>query len=206
MLAAWGLLDGRRVATHWQSVDELARRFPALDVDGRALYVEDGRFWTSAGITTGIDMSLALVERDLGAAVSTGVARRLVLHARRPGHQSQFSALPAAQGNGDYGALIGWIGDNLDQPLDIEALAAHAGQSPRTFHRRFAAATRRTPAAVVESLRLDRARTLLGEGAPPKRVAALSGFGSADRLSRAFTRAFGVSPSTWRAMHARESA
>ncbi len=206
VLAAWELLDGRRVATHWQSVDELARRFPALDVDGQALYVEDGRFWTSAGITTGIDMSLALVERDLGAAVATSVARRLVLYARRPGHQSQFSALLAAQGGGDYSGLIGWIADNLDRPLDIEELAGRAGQSPRTFHRRFTAATKKTPAAFVEALRLDRARTLLGEGAPLKRAAAVAGFGSADRLTRAFTRAFGVSPSTWRAIHAREAA
>lgn len=204
--AAWGLLDGKRAATHWKSAGELARRFPAIEVDARALYVEDGRFWTSAGITTGIDMSLAMVERDLGSAVAASVARRIVLHARRPGHQSQFSTLLEAQDGGDYAPLIDWMADNLGETLDVEALATRAGQSPRTFHRRFTAATRKTPAAFVEALRLDRARTLLGEGAALKRVAQISGFGSAERLTKAFTRAFGVAPSTWRAIHARDAA
>lgn len=206
VLARWGLLGGRRVATHWSVTDALARLHPDLRVDPRALYVEDGRFWTSAGITTGIDMSLALVERDLGAAIAASIARRLVLYARRPGHQSQFSALLDVQDGADYVGLVDWIAANLQRPLDIEELAAKAGQSVRTFHRRFTAATRRTPAAFVEALRLDRARTLLGEGASLKRVALAAGFGSPDRLTRAFTRAFGVSPSIWRAIHAREAA
>lgn len=208
VLARWGLLDGRRVATHWGAAAELAALHPSLDVDAEALYVEDGRFWTSAGITTGIDMALALVERDLGATVATSIARRLVLYARRPGHQSQFSTLLAAQdaSAGCYGDLIAWITDNLSEPLDVEQLSRRAGQSPRTFHRRFTAATRKTPAAFVEALRLDRARTLLSEGASLKRVAAVAGFGSSDRLTRAFTRAFGVAPSTWRAIHARDAA
>ena len=200
-LAAWGLIDGRRVATHWRAVDDLSRTFPRLQVDAQALYVEDGPLWTSAGISTGIDMSLALVERDLGSAVATNVARRLVLYARRPGHQSQFSPLLDAQADGDYAALIDWIGANLAAPLDVEALAAHAGQSVRSFHRRFTAATGKTPAAFVEARRLEFARTLLATGAPLKRVAAESGFGSAERLTRAFTRVFGVSPSTWRALN-----
>jgi len=201
-LAAWGLIDGRRVATHWRAVDDLRRLYPALNVDAQALYVEDGPLWTSAGITTGIDMSLALVERDLGSAVATNVARRLVLYARRPGHQSQFSPLLEARAAGDYADLIEWIGANVALPLDVEALAARAGQSVRSFHRRFTAATGRTPAAFVEARRLEFARSLLETGAPLKRVAAEAGFGSAERLTRAFTRVFGVAPSTWRAVHA----
>ena len=201
-LAAWGLIDGRRVATHWRDVEALARGYPAIRVDAQALYVEDGPLWTSAGITTGIDMCLALVERDLGGAVATSVARRLVLYARRPGHQSQFSTLLEAQGAGGYSALLDWIAANLDRPLDVETLAAQAGQSVRSFHRRFVAATGKTPAAFVEALRLDRARTLLSSGTTLKEAAARSGFGSAERLARAFTRLFGVSPSVWRAVHA----
>lgn len=204
ILAGWGLLKGRRVATHWRAVEALRARHPDLTVDGQALYVEDGRFWTSAGITTGIDMALAIVERDHGAAVATSVARRLVLYARRPGHQSQFSTLLDAQeaADGGYGALVEWIAANLDADLGIEALAARAGQSVRSFHRKFTAAVGRTPAAFVEALRLERARTLLTDGASLKRVAAEAGFGSAERLTRAFTRVFGVAPSTWRAVHA----
>ena len=201
-LAAWGLIDGRRVATHWRAVDDLKRLYPTLNVDAQALYVEDGPLWTSAGITTGIDMSLALVERDLGSAVATNVARRLVLYARRPGHQSQFSPLLEARAAGDYADLVDWIGENLGLPLDVEALATRAGQSVRSFHRRFTAATGKTPAAFVEARRLEFARTLLETGAPLKRVAAEAGFGSAERLTRAFTRVFGVAPSMWRAVHA----
>ncbi len=204
VLAGWGMLAGKRVATHWRAVDDLRRLHPDLTVDGQALYVEDGRFWTSAGITTGIDMALAIVERDCGAAAATSVARRLVLYARRPGHQSQFSTLLDAQEASacGYGPLVDWIADNLDADLGIEALADRAGQSVRSFHRKFTAAVGRTPAAFVEALRLERARTLLTDGAPLKRVAAESGFGTAERLTRAFTRVFGVAPSTWRAVHA----
>lgn len=204
VLAGWGLLKGRRVATHWRAVEALRTLHPDLTVDGQALYVEDGRFWTSAGITTGIDMALAIVERDLGAAIATSVARRLVLYARRPGHQSQFSTLLDAQEASacGYGPLVDWIAANLDADLGIEALASRAGQSVRSFHRKFTGAVGRTPAAFVEALRLERARTLLTDGASLKRVAAEAGFGSAERLTRAFIRVFGVAPSTWRAVHA----
>ena len=204
VLAAWGLLDGRRVATHWSATAELARRFPALSVDAQALYVEDGRVWTSAGVTTGIDMSLALVERDLGAKVAASIARRLVLYARRPGTQSQFSPLLDAQAaaDGAFAALIDWMHDHLAEPLDVETLAARAGQSVRSFHRKFTAATGSTPARFVEMLRLERARTLLGAGLPLKRIAADSGFGAPDQLTRAFTRTFGIAPSTYRELHA----
>lgn len=202
VLAAWGHLDGRRVATHWRGTAELAARYPAITVDADALYVEDGPVWTSAGITTGIDMALAIVARDHGEALATDIARRLVLHARRAGHQSQFSTLLAAQGNaaeGGYSDLLGWIADNLDQPLDVESLAARAGQSLRSFHRRFTAATGKPPAAHVAALRLDRARSLVDAGTPLKRVATTCGFGTPARLSAAFQRSFGVTPAAYRA-------
>ncbi len=129
MLAAAGLLDGKRVATHWASCERLADRFPALTVDADALYVVDGKVWTSAGVTTGIDMALALVEADLGAATANLIARHFVLYARRPGYQSQFSPLLQAQTNADapFAALIDWMQDNLDKPLDVPALAHARG-------------------------------------------------------------------------------
>lgn len=204
IMAEWGLLDGRRVATHWRGCRELQRRHPGIRVDSSAIFVEDGAVWTSAGITAGIDMSLAMVERDLGASLAHRIARRLVLYARRPGTQSQFSELLDAQerANDEYGGLIAWMGENLRGSLDVETLSRLASQSPRTFHRRFTAATGRTPAAFVEALRLDRARTLLGDPAIRlKEVAGVSGFGSPERLARAFQRAFGISPSTYRALH-----
>jgi len=200
-LAAWGLLDGRRAATHWQAAGELARRFPTIAVDADALFVEDGPVWTSAGVSTGIDMALVLVERDLGRETASKVARRLVLQMRRAGHQSQFSAMLEAQG-GAYADLVSWVGDNLSADLTLEALAARAGQAPRTFHRRFTVDVGATPAAFVERLRLDRARALLEAGHAPKPVAMATGFGSLDRLGRAFRRAYALSPSAYRALHA----
>lgn len=199
-LAAWGLLDGRRAATHWQAAAELARRFPAVRVDAEALFVDDGPIWTSAGVSTGIDMTLALVERDLGRAIASQIARRLVLQMRRPGHQSQFSALLDAQ-SGAYASLVAWIADNLSADLTLEALARRVNQAPRTFHRRFSGEMRLTPAAFIERLRLDKARALLEAGQSPQRVAMAAGFGSLDRLGRAFRRAYALSPSAYRAMH-----
>lgn len=205
LLCEWGLAQGRRVATHWRATDNLAHAYPGVSVDPDALFVEDGPIWTSAGVTTGIDMSLAMVERDLGAARAQAIARHLVLHARRPGWQSQFSALLEAQG-GPYADLVAWIAANLDQPLDVDQLAARAHQSPRTFHRKFSVAVGRTPAAFVERLRLDQARTRLEAGEPLKAVAMACGFGSLDRMGRAFKAGFGLLPSTYRALHADKAA
>lgn len=205
LLCEWGLAEGRRVATHWRAAGNLAKAYENVAVDPDALFVEDGPVWSSAGVTTGIDMSLAMVERDLGAAAAQAIARDLVLHARRPGWQSQFSALLEAQA-GPYDELVAWIGENLDQPLDVEQLADRASQSPRTFYRRFSAAVGRTPAAFVERLRLDQARTLLEAGEPLKAVAQSCGFGSLDRMGRAFKASFGLLPSTYRALHADKAA
>lgn len=204
LLAALGLLDGCRVATHWESCQPLAETFPAVSVDPDALYVVDGRLWTSAGVTTGIDMALAMIARDLDAAIAGEVAKRLILYARRPGYQSQFSPVLQAQVKGDspFADLIGWIQGNLDAPMDVLALADRAGLSERTFHRRFTAATGQTPARFVEMARLDAARLLLSRGLSLKIVAARVGLFPASRLSQAFERRFGMAPRLFREMHA----
>jgi transcriptional regulator GlxA family with amidase domain len=203
VLAAAGLLDGRRVATHWANCDRLARNFPALDVDADSLYVVDGKVWTSAGVTTGIDMALALVEADLGAAVANLIARHFVLYARRPGYQSQFSPLLQAQtaAEAPFVGLIDWMQAHLDRPLDVPALAQRAGLSERSFYRKFTEATGKTPAHFVESLRLEAARTLLAQGLPLKAIAGQVGLSSPARLGQAFERRFGMPPSLFREMH-----
>jgi len=202
-LAQAGLADGCRVATHWQSCGELARCFPDVDVDANALYVEDGRLWTSAGVTTGIDMSLAMVARDLGEAVANTIARRLVLYARRPGHQAQFSPVLSAQvrAGAPFAELIDWMKQNLLARLDVPTLAARAAMSERSFHRKFTAEIGETPAHFVETLRLDEARNLLPGGLTVKEIAARVGYASATRFSHAFERRFGMSPTLYREMH-----
>ncbi|HEX4479151.1 MAG TPA: helix-turn-helix domain-containing protein [Polyangiaceae bacterium] len=203
VLAECGLLDGKRVATHWDGTAALARRYPTIDVDAEALYVVDGRTWTSAGVTTGIDMALAMVEEDHGARVAADIAQRLVLYGRRPGFQSQFSPLLRAQSESDapFVALVDWIQAHLDERLDVECLARRAKQSPRDFHRKFVRATGKTPARFVEDLRLEQARTLLAHSMNLKQIAADTGFGSAVRLSRAFERRFGIKPTVFRELH-----
>jgi transcriptional regulator GlxA family with amidase domain len=203
LLAAAGLLDGKRVATHWASCERLARKFPALEVDADSLYVVDGKIWTSAGVTTGIDMSLALVEADLGAATANLIARHFVLYARRPGYQSQFSPLLQAQtaAEAPFAALIDWMQENLDQPLDVPTLAVRAGLTERSFYRKFTEATGKTPAHFVEGLRLDAARTLLTKGLPIKTIAGKVGLNSPARFGQAFERRFGMAPSLFREMH-----
>ncbi len=204
VLAAAGLLDGKRVATHWASCVRLAEDFPALEVDAQSLYVVDGRVWTSAGVTTGIDMALALVEADHGAAVANLIARHFVLYARRPGYQSQFSPLLQAQSAAaaPFAGLVDWMQANLDRTLDVPGLAARAGLSERSFYRKFTDATGKTPAHFVESLRLEAARTLLARGLPLKSIAGKVGLKSSARLGAAFERRFGMTPSLFREMHA----
>jgi transcriptional regulator GlxA family with amidase domain len=203
VLAAAGLLDNRRVATHWAHCDRLASKYPALEVDADSLYVVDGKIWTSAGVTTGIDMALAMVEADLGAGVANLIARHFVLYARRPGYQSQFSPLLQAQtaAEAPFASLIDWMQDNLEQPLDVPVLADRAGLSERSFYRKFTEATGKTPAHFVESLRLDAARTLLAQGLPIKTIAGKVGLNSPARLGQAFERRFGMAPSLFREMH-----
>lgn len=203
-LASWGLLNGKRAATHWIGAAELGRRFPQVTVDEDALYVVDGNSWTSAGVTAGIDMALAMVEADLGNEIASQVARRLVVYLRRPGNQSQFSAPLKHQSSGasQYHDLIAWAAAHLKSPLTIEALATHMAQSPRTFQRHFTRELGRSPAKVIEELRIDRAKALISAGARLQSVAEEVGYPSASQLTAAFRRQHGVAPSVWKAMHA----
>lgn len=202
-LAAWGLLDGRRAATHWSGADILASSYPNVDVDAEAIYVTDEKVWTSAGVTAGIDMSLAMVEADLGQEVAVQIARRLVVYMRRPGSQSQFSGPLQYQHEAAsaYGDLIDWAKGQLNQDLTVRALAERAGQSLRTFQRRFRQQTGQSPAACIEALRLERAKALIGADVPLKMVAHEIGYPSASQLTSVFRRRFGLSPSVWKTMH-----
>jgi transcriptional regulator GlxA family with amidase domain len=204
ILASLGMLDGRCAATHWEACAPLARAFPSVRVDSDSLYVVDGSIWTSAGVTTGIDMALAMVAHDLDAAIAGQIAKTLVLYARRPGYQSQFSPLLQAQSKTDspFADLIAWIMTNLDAALGVSMLAARAGLSERTFHRKFTAATGETPARFVECARLDAARMLLSRGTSLKSVAAQVGLTPATRFAEAFERRFGLTPKLFREMHA----
>ena len=202
-LAQFGLIAGKRVATHWSGCAELAGLHPEIQVDANALFVQDGKVWTSAGVTTGIDMCLELVSNDLGSAVANAIAKRLVLYARRPGYQSQFSPLLSAQTKADapFANLIQWMGEHLSENLEVPRLAARVAMSERSFHRKFTAATGETPAHFVETLRLDQARSLLSARIALKEIAARTGYANAAQLSKAFERRFGLSPLLFREMH-----
>jgi len=199
-LAHWGLLDGRRATCHWSVVDLMQRRFPAVAVDRTALYVQDGSIWTAGGVTTGIDMSLAMVEADCSRLVAGRVAGALVMSARRIGNQSQYSVELRAQ-TGRYAQLVDWISANLGQPLDIATLAARVGESERSFCRRFAAEVGEPPARFIETVRLGAARRALEGGAAAKSAARAGGFTSAEQLSRAFRRRLDLSPLEYRRQH-----
>lgn len=204
LLAAAGVAKGRRVATHWRGASQLQSLFPDLTVDGDAIYVEDGPLWTSAGVTAGIDMSLALVERDLGRAVAMTIARRLVVYAHRPGSQAQFSSLLEGQmrSSGPFARTLDWMQQHLKEAITVAGAAEQAGMSERSFHRKFVRETGDTPARYLEKLRLEAARTLLESGdLPLKAVAADSGFGTPIRLIQAFERTFGLSPTAYRKLH-----
>lgn len=200
ILAALGLVDGKRVATHWRACGPLAALYPSVRVDRDSVYVVDGKIWTSAGVTTGIDMALAMIGSDLDGAIAGEVAKHLVVYARRPGYQSQFSPLLRAQAKADspFAELIAWMQANLDHPLDVPSLAARAGLSERSFYRKFLAATGETPARFIESVRLDAARMLLSKGIPLKAVATQVGLTTPVRLTEAFRRRFGVTPALFR--------
>jgi transcriptional regulator GlxA family with amidase domain len=158
-LAAAGLLDGRRVTTHWRFADDLARRHPALRVEPDRLFLRDGRFATSGGLTAGMDLALALIEEDLGAPMALAVARQLVMYVKRPGNQAQFSAPLAAQtrADGRMGTLVEWLLAHLDDDISVERMAAETAMSPRNFRRVFVATFDSTPARFLERLRLEQA-------------------------------------------------
>lgn len=206
LLGATGLLDGRRAATHWAYCDKLARRHPLVTVDPDPIFVKDGPVWTSAGVTAGIDLALALVEEDLGRAAALDVARHLVMFVKRPGGQAQFSTALTLQSSDDrFAALHEWITDNLDGDLSLARLAVQAGMSERSFGRRYADATGMTPGRAVERLRVEAARHLLAEtGLPIKRIAQRCGFGTEETMRRSFQRVQGVGPNDYRTRFRRE--
>jgi len=200
ILAAAGLLDGRRATTHWARAAEFARTYPQVRVEPDRIFVRDGTTWTSAGITAGIDLALALVAEDLGEAVAKRAAQQLVVYHRRPGGQSQFSALlEADRPDSRFSPLLAWARERLNERLSVERLAERAAMSPRHFARAFAADTGITPAKAIERLRLEAARDEIESGAAPiERVAAHTGFGDPERMRRAFLRAFGQPPQALR--------
>ncbi|MDH0745530.1 DJ-1/PfpI family protein [Pseudomonas sp. GD03842] len=204
LLAEAGVLDGHRVVTHWDSCTELAQRYPALQVDPEPIFINEGALWTSAGVTAGIDLALALVEADLGRAVALAVARDLVVFLKRPGGQSQFSTALSMQHatrsqDSRFGDLHAWILDNLASDLSVATLAAKVGMSERSFVRHYRAHTGNTPARAIEQLRVEAARRLLGDSALPiKRIADRCGFGTEETLRRSFLRTVSVTPQAYR--------
>jgi transcriptional regulator GlxA family with amidase domain len=202
VLAAAGLLDGRRCTTHWAYSDALARRHPTLQVEPDSIFVRDGEVWTSAGVTAGIDLALALVEEDRGSEVARTIARHLVVYLQRPGGQGQFSAAMAAQDRGGTALrdLVAWIREHLDADCSVAALARHAGMSERSLARAFRVQLDTTPAELVERCRVEAARQLLETtDLTVAAVAARTGFGTPATLHRAFGRRVRTTPADYRA-------
>ncbi len=204
-LAATGLLNGRRVTTHWKFANDLAARYPKLKVDANPLYIQEGKFYTSAGVTAGIDLSLALIEEDFGPQIALAVARELVVYMKRSGGQDQFSEplkfqMASASRLAD---LPAWITGHLDQDLSVEVLAQRVHLCPRQFSRRFKAEFKSSPAAFVQRLRLDEARTrLAAANCSVETVADSVGFHDPDSFRRAFVKCFGVPPQQYRSRFA----
>lgn len=200
VLAGAGVLDGRRATTHWRRAPQLARMFPKVIVEPDRIHVRDGPIWTSAGITAGIDLTLALIAEDLGEAIARAAAQEMVVYYRRPGGQSQFSALVDLGGEaGPFAPLLDWIRAHLGERLTVEALAAEAAMSPRNFSRAFTREMGLSPAKAVERLRLEVARERVESSAAPiEQIAANLGFHDPERMRRAFLRAFGQPPQAMR--------
>lgn len=199
LLAEVGLLDGRRATTHWVATSFMAQRYPTVTVESDAMVVRDGDVWTSAGVTAGMDLALALVEEDLGRAVALKVARWLVWFVRRPGGQAQFSGPLVGVEQGQLREVQEWMVDNLTADLRVEALAERACMSPRNFARTFRRETGLTPAVYVERARVEAARqALVDTEHGVEAVAGRCGFGTAETMRRAFHRQLGVGPAEYR--------
>jgi transcriptional regulator GlxA family with amidase domain len=202
-LACTGFLDRRRVTTHWTATRDVGQRFPRLRVDSNALFIRDGKFYTSAGVTAGVDLSLSLVEEDEGPAAALAVARELVVYLKRPGGQNQFSEPLQYQisATNRFGELAAWIHSHLRTDLSVETLAARVFLSPRQFARAFKGEFGTTPAAFVEEARLAEANRRLSAAGQPASLKALArsvGYASEDVFRRAFERRFGTTPSAYR--------
>lgn len=201
LLAEAGLLGGRRVTTHWMDVERLRREYPGITVEPDAIYVRDGSIATSAGISTGIDLALALVEEDCGRKVALAIARRMVLYLKRPGGQAQFSTQLRAQMavEGPLAQLLAWLEENAHLKLSVEDLAERAAMSPRNFARIFMKETGMTPLKYIDQIRLERAVRLLEDTVyPMEMVASESGFASAEQLRRVFRQRMGITPIEYR--------
>lgn len=202
LVAPSGLLDGREVTTHWVHAQDVARRFPKLKVSPNAIYLKSDKFYTSAGITAGIDLALALIEEDCGADMALKVAREMVVYIKRPGGQMQFSEPLRMQAESldPFSGLVAWMVGNLSSDLSVDVLAGRMSLSRRQFTRLFRQAYGVPASEVVEALRMDEARTLLcSSRGSVQSVARAVGFASADSFRRAFVRRFGVAPSGYRA-------
>jgi transcriptional regulator GlxA family with amidase domain len=204
-LAEAGLLDDRHATTHWARCPELGARYPQIHVEPDPIFICDRNIWTSAGVTAGIDLALALIEQDHGRPIALAVARQLVVFLKRPGGQSQFSALLAAQtADGVFGDLHKWILENLIGDLSVERLAERVGMSPRNFARIFVRNTGTTPAKAVERIRVEAARRVLEETpASLSVVADRCGFRTEERMRRSFIRHLGAAPRQYRQRFAR---
>lgn len=200
ILASAGLLDGRRATTHWSRAADFVRRFPLVKLEPDSIWTRDDDVWTSAGITAGIDLSLAMIRADLGEAVAKATAQQLVVYHRRPSGQSQFSALiDLDTGEGRFGPLLAWIRENLAEVLTVDRLASRMAMSERNFARAFAVETRMTPAKAVQRLRLEAARAAVEAGERAiEAIARDTGFGDPERMRRAFVAAFGQPPQALR--------
>jgi transcriptional regulator GlxA family with amidase domain len=200
ILAEAGLLDGRRATTHWLYARDLQKQFPKVKVDEDRIFINDGPIWTSAGMSAGIDLSLALIENDLGPELAKMVARKLVVYHRRGGGQSQFSALLELSPKSDrIKTALAYARENLDKPLTVSQLAEAAHLSPRQFSRAFHAETGQSPAKAIENLRVEAARSLMEQSRHPIDVVARqTGFSDRDHMRRAFLRAFGQPPQVLR--------
>jgi transcriptional regulator GlxA family with amidase domain len=200
LLAEAGLLDGRRATTHWRRGPQFARDYPRVRLEADRIYVRDGPVWTSAGITAGIDLALAMIAEDLGEEVARAVARQLVVYRQRSGGQSQFSAFAEMdRREGRFSRLLGWAHERLAEPLGVERLAEVAAMSPRHFSRAFARETGVSPARAIERLRIEAARAFIETGGEPiERVAGRVGFGDPERMRRAFLRVYGHPPRAFR--------
>lgn len=200
-LAAAGLLDGKRATTHWAVADALKARYPAIRVDADCIFIREGHLWTSAGVTAGIDLALALVEEDFGLDVALDVARDLVVYLKRPGGQSQFSSHLVSQATHNPGIrdVQDWVLANLQRELSPAEMAERLSMSVRSFNRSFKRETGTTPSTFVTRARIEAARRLLEEGdLPAKTIAANSGFKTYEAMRKAFQQALGITPLTYR--------
>lgn len=207
LLAATGLLDGRRATTHWSCARRLEQLYPAVLVDADRIFISDGDFWTSAGVSAGIDLALALIEQDHGSALAHAVAQELVVFHRRPGGQSQFSSLSQMEPQSDRMRMaLSFAREHLAEPLPLERLAQAARLSSRQFGRAFRQETGETPGKAVERLRVEAARVRLQDGVEPVEAIALAvGFNDPERMRRAFIKLFGRPPQAIRRDHKKPS-